>query len=1175
VYALFFLALIVVPYTIEYSASAHFFVNGISTSPVAPPESLVPEKNPLRDDGPIVTLSDTVQSEPISEGIIAPVQIEQRGFSTTGNISARTDSMVNTEQSLTIDTDHDWVVSTAEVEVTNLEKLYVINGTFDEGILGYTVNPNGTLLNYPFGWSANSTSSDPDQVQVVSYEESSNRYVSVQNQAKIVNNPQHIYSHIANTAVLWDQTFDVVPYTEDFLLSFSYLYLQGVLSPLFSSNFSLQVFIDEVSIFTIDLPTLSERGTWFNTGSIPINIALPTNTSSFKIGLVIDNTFQVDADEDYDLNGVPDGIVNTQYITVLLDDVSLISATPPSCEAVDLQFLIDDIATPIVGTNGSGYGVLENSSKWQTSPLSFSIQSNSSVSLVYNAILFNHRYLDSTPTTDTSEYGVSYQIEYDQSGSLELFTYLGFIGSYENLTLRIYHPSDWQNFTVFDPFLIDVTSSCTTTIDLIEVPTNLVVDRLGWWKVTCDVYNYAATGSIQKYDVGTTDWVEESVFYTNDKARLSVAIGSMTSNPLLSDTVNFSFYLPNCTLWHETSTVSGILNFADSESVTFGGTNTTAGIWAITYLWTNNTEIAFGCVRFAVHHQASIELLFEEELESSQPVGQPIKVVVRFYDTENGLLLLNDYSLMAGTWVGGTVDFDVNLVKNWWEADFDTTLVGAGNFEVVVNSSAPFFIADPVVFTLKLQYGTELDTPAGPLTPLIYGRSYSFDFFYARVTDGLGIDGATVKISEEGSEWVSVVDNGNGHYNLTLTPLGERDYSIRIIFSKIGYHNQSFVLSFLVDYVPMAVRLISGLSGDEHQLFEIEVAVEETDTDIPVLGANVTLSIVTSAGTIHTIQTMAEHDAGHYTASIIMPPAELPGSSITYSLIIQVSKDNYQMSEEFHDTLVPIVDPGARAFQAIIEYSGPFMFVASGLIVAVVGQRAFARKSKKKHAAAREIEIRFNDANNLLGIIVLHKLSGIPIYSKVLKGGFEEGMLSAFISAILHFRSEFDEVKVNDEFRVLPISDIIRAISTPNLICAFITISSASKEQEAKMIGYARAVGMMLDNDLSERPTEVIDVKTVKTFEWFFDDFVDGGLLRQYQIGETPLSGHFKSLKKVLPEISVNGKFKLDQMIRVLESNGLSEDDAYLLTIDAIEKEIIVPVYSFTDIIDSENGVSE
>ncbi|MHA1927264.1 MAG: hypothetical protein ACTSV2_01655, partial [Candidatus Thorarchaeota archaeon] len=923
----------------------------------------------------------------------------------------------------------------------------------------------------------------------------------------------------------------------------------------------LQVFIDGESVWTIDLPTLSSRGNWFETGLEPINITIPSSTTMFMIGLVINSTFLAEAGVDYDLDGFEDGIINTQYITVLLDDISLISATPPNCEAVDLQFIIDSVSTPIIGTLGSGYGFIENPMYWQTSPLSFSIVSNTSISLDYNTILLNHRYLNSTPTTNILEEGVAYSISPDLSGNLEMYTYLGFTGDYENLTIRIYHPSDWQNFTVFDPFLVDITSSCNEEIEFIEIPTSVLVDRLGWWKVTCDVYNYAFNESIERYDVA--DWVEESIFHTNDSARLSVSIGAMTQNPILTDAVNYTWVLPNSTIWHESSIVSGASGSAESTSMAFGATNTTAGIWCVSYFWSNGTEIAYGFAEFALHHQALLEIVEIDDLETV--VGEIITIQIKFYDDENGQLLLNDGAAVSGTWDGGIEDFEPNLVKNWWEAVFDTALVGAGNFEVSINSSAPFFETTPMIVTIKSQYLTDLDSPSGPLEPLIYGRSYNFDFFYSQSFDVLGIDGALVEITEVGSEWASVTDNGTGHYNLTLTPLGERDYSIRISFSKVGYKNQTYVLSFLVEKVPIKVNLISSLSGPEFKSIDVEIAVVEVDTDNPVLDANVTLSILSSAGAVYALQDMVETADGRYVSNFSMPRT----SEITYTMIIQVAKENYELVQEFHDSLVPIIDTDARLFQAFIDYSWQIAIGASMLIAVVVGQRSYVRKNKRKYAAAKVIKTRFNDAHNLLGIIVLHKLSGVPIYSKMLKAGFEEGMLSAFITAIMHFRSEFDVTETSDSYNILPISDIIRAVPTPNLMCAFITVSSSSPEQEEKMIGYARAIGMMFDESLSHAPTKVIDAKTAKTLEWFFDDFVDGGLLRKYQLGEKHLPRRFKILEKAIPLSSIDDTFNLHLIIRGLENCGLSEDDAYLLTMDAIDNEFIVPIYPYNDILDT------
>ncbi len=355
------------------------------------------------------------------------------------------------------------------------------------------------------------------------------------------------------------------------------------------------------------------------------------------------------------------------------------------------------------------------------------------------------------------------------------------------------------------------------------------------------------------------------------------------------------------------------------------------------------------------------------------------------------------------------------------------------------------------------------------------------------------------------------------------------------------------------------------MSGSEFQITEVEIAVVEVDTENPVLGANVTLSIVSSAGTVYALQDMIETDDGHYVSNFSMPLA----SAITYNMIIQVEKENYELVQEFSITLVPIVDTDARLFQALIDYSWQIAIGASMLVAVVVGQRVYVRKNKRKYAAAKIIKTRFNDAHNLLGIIVLHKLSGVPIYSKMLKAGFEEGMLSAFITAIMHFRSEFETPEASDAYHVLPISDIIRAVPTPNLMCAFITVSSSSPEQEEKMIGYARAIGMMFDESLSHAPTKVIDTKTAKTLEWFFDDFVDGGLLRRYQIGEKDLTRRFKIIEKSVPLASVDDTFNLNLMIRALENSGFSEDDAYLIIMDAIDNEFIVPIYPYNDILDT------
>ncbi len=1091
-----------------------------------------------------------------TSGVIDSRMVEQVGYYDPGNYSARTDTGLNCIKELPIDTANDWQASSADIDIWNLERFYLANDTLDEGVPGTNTNPYGNVTSHPFGWDSFSNTTDTSTTQISGYVESDRSYVTVENQGKTLGTGiNERTQHAVGTEILWAQIIQNAPYSEDFVFSTDFLYKTGPLDPGLGSSVTLIARMDGTEIWSINLTSTIAHEVWYHSGDISVHIPSANESILFEIGLKINETIALYHDT-YD-------ILDAHYITAYLDDISLIGIAPPDFDSIDMQFHVGGQSVAITGNTGIGNASIINPSYWTTDIVTMSISSNASVSFDYHVRMKNHRFLNSSWTNDVTEQGVYYSINPGNNSELDLFTYLAFIGTYDELKLIIYHPIDWDNFVVFDPFFNDVTSSCLLASNYVEIPT-VLLDTLGWWQIHCESPNYATDAESQRYDIGTTTWVPETVYHTGDSIRLSVNISTSSQIPLLSDPVNFTWGLPNCTTWYESSITSGLVGSAISGSVDFGATNTTAGLWCISYLWTNGTEVGYGYVEFTLQHQAALEVLFEDDLATV--VGQPVKIVVLFHDTENGLLILNEGASISSTWAGGTVDFEVNIIKNWWEADFDTASVGAGNFNVTIVSSTPYFESSALVVIIESQYQTDLITPTGPLQPLLYSRSYSFMFFYSRSYDSLGIGGASVDITEEGSEWASITDNGGGNYNLTLTPLGERDYNIRITFSRVGYENQTFVLSFLVEKVPIEVHLLSPLSAQESSPVDLEIEIVETDSRLPVLGANVTFSILSSGGDYYIIQTMDELADGHYTISFSMPAA----SSVTYSLIIQVAKEHYELAQNYQDTLVPLVDTDAQLLKAVIQYTQQFATGIFVLVAAVATQRVFARKNRRKRAAARAIEIRFDDAENLLGLLVLHKVSGVPVYSKILKGGFEEGMLSAFISAIMHFRSEFDTVEMDDEYKALPISDIIRAVPTPNLICAFITVSSPSPEQEQKMVGYARAIGMMLDDTLKNRPTQVVDAKTAKTFEWLFDDFVDGGLLRKYQVGEKELPRKFKSLTKAISEISSDDMFKLNDLLRALENDGVSEYDAYLLVMEAIEKELILPIYSFNDVPDSK-----
>ena len=96
------------------------------------------------DDGSIIA------ADPLS-GVLDPVVVEQYGYSGTGLLDASTDSRHNDQSAIPIDNTTGWVGSQAEVEIWDMKRLYVENGTLDDGIDGTTFYPN-TATGYPYGW---------------------------------------------------------------------------------------------------------------------------------------------------------------------------------------------------------------------------------------------------------------------------------------------------------------------------------------------------------------------------------------------------------------------------------------------------------------------------------------------------------------------------------------------------------------------------------------------------------------------------------------------------------------------------------------------------------------------------------------------------------------------------------------------------------------------------------------------------------------------------------------------------------------------------------------------------------------------------------------------------------------------------------------------------------------
>ncbi|MHA2040737.1 MAG: hypothetical protein ACW975_02645 [Candidatus Thorarchaeota archaeon] len=1384
------------------------------------------------------------------EGVLEPVFIEQVGYMSTGNQTALTDRNPNVGYDFPIDEAHDWMGSRAEVDVWNLTKTFVSNGTFDEGISGINEGFASEPLFYPFGWNTWGNSSDAGTIQRTGYVEEDRKYILMEDEGDPIGTGVNLrFQHGMGTIIQFNQTILNTPHTENFVFSLDYIYVRGPLGLSVGENISLVARADGNIIWNTNLADLSSRNQWNSTGPISFSHTGINDTFVFQIALEIPFDLQIYA--------VDHGFINAAYFTVHVDDIVFNAESIPEFNEVDLQFGAGADIAPITGAGGTGTASINNAIYWRSAPLSTTITANTTVSYGYRIRLRTHRFTNSSWTTDARLEGTSYSVLVDESPALSFHAYLGFLGIYEELTQIFRFPADWENITILDPFKTDVTSFCSLSNGQIIIPTS-IMDRLGWWEVTLESPNYAETLATQLYDANGDQWNIESIFRTGNRTRSTVSIGTGMSTPSPLNLVNFTWLMPNGTVWHQESVNGGIAGGINSTGLSFGATNATAGVWTAIVQWQNDTQVALSELQFEVHHSASLSPA-DPSIDTETGVVQT--VFLDYLDAENGDFLMEPTASMTANWSLFTIIFQPNDGRNQWEADFDTSLLPPGLYLVVVNVTQTYFddasctftisanrtgnmlnlgettmdldlhqtypltmrfedrfgsgiegasftfeivsgttggitwglvgggiggdysvdlfsvysgtfeititawkdhyeadqdtlfifvgvlnssftllnesiqaiqfgedfelfleymndtghgldgadvaVVDPpsallvsetqnltggiysIIFTptlsepftiliqasitnhktqivsftltvtpissnLELNFtastisfdqqciihfnltssllgpliGAEIQafvnpstglslsdyedlgggiyrinaTPdnigiyslnflaktvnhvdsinaftlhvveiitevvgTGPIDALFYGRSRSFTYGYRISSSQIGIQGTTNSTSGVGADWLTLVPLGSGLFNITVVPEDVGSFSITVVIGKSGYQIQNFTFSFLVQAIPITVQM-DPPSWTERQPLRLEVTLTD-DLGSPVTEAEVQYEVFRGVSSI-ALGEMDEDSDGVYSVTI----DQFPEIGQSYEVHVVVNKDNHETLEDTYQSAIVLLESQEGLFFRLWEdYGIPavFAFAAFGIVGASYRIRSRRRVAYMERALA--VKRRFDDVNNFIGIVILHKTSGLPIYSNVLKGGFEEGMISAFITAITHFRSEFETSHEDLVFEVLPISDIIRAVPTKNLVCAFITVSSASMQMEERMIEFARGVSKLLDEETEMRPTEVNNSDLAGVLERYFEEVMDGFLLRYYKRGVAKaFPKRYRCLEQCLAFTEAADCARPVYIAKTMHDQcKITEVEASLLVLEAIEKELIVPcqkheIISFT-----------
>jgi hypothetical protein len=279
-----------------------------------------------------------------------------------------------------------------------------------------------------------------------------------------------------------------------------------------------------------------------------------------------------------------------------------------------------------------------------------------------------------------------------------------------------------------------------------------------------------------------------------------------------------------------------------------------------------------------------------------------------------------------------------------------------------------------------------------------------------------------------------------------------------------------------------------------------------------------------------------------------------------YSLRIFVEKENYALAGGFHEASVSqYVDPEAAVTLFLANVLPPIGAIIAFSIVAAAGQTVRNRRKRAQYEIDLANNRRFDDVDNIIGVIVLHRTSGIPIYSRIIKGGFEEAIVAAFITAVTHFREEFDAIDV-EELAVIPISDIIRAVHTKNLICAFITVRSASIAHNRKIESFAMQAGMYLDDMYSElTPSVVLDSKISEMLDFMFNTTMDGQLVNFHKLDESvKVPKRYRILELTLSNLESAHCAKPIYLVKAMTKYGMPEARGCTLVYEAIQNELLI-----------------
>ncbi len=352
----------------------------------------------------------------------------------------------------------------------------------------------------------------------------------------------------------------------------------------------------------------------------------------------------------------------------------------------------------------------------------------------------------------------------------------------------------------------------------------------------------------------------------------------------------------------------------------------------------------------------------------------------------NGTVIFSDILLTSLNSVGGVYNYTL-----FWS---NGTAIGGLLSNFIVIHDSYLTILKPDDAKLDNQTGGTV----GDIIPLrIYLRDAENDIYISDALISYNWTTGTVFLEEASlGIYEAVLDTADlGGFGL---------YNIIISTSKVGFINSNLILRINLGEDTNLQRLESDSKIVIHTNSTIRFFYYSEFDEEGILGAQVLVNISNPA--YYTVQ---DESDGYYSIEF---STEFIDSLGVYRLVFEFSAIGYE--PQTHIFQFEIINPTVTREKPNYMLLGIlFASIGIGAIFAALSLRSYVilpRKRRKESELLAETQ-RFKDIRNIQAIVIIHKLSGIPIFSKsysILEKHKKE-LFSGFIQAITTIGEEFVE----------------------------------------------------------------------------------------------------------------------------------------------------------------------